>query len=859
MKKEKVQKTISIFLYMIGMIIIYIPYFRIDGKYYIFYQGYQYVKHNITLIKLQFLLLILHQIIGIFYILTVLLKKNYRLNILATLLALFLMGTSEQGLVTVSENNIGLLLTLFLFMIDGLELLWIKVFDIWNESVKQAEMDKKKVREEKEEERRRLHFPGNYTEMFFQVVWKNFKYNWKDYSLLLMCSTVVCALSLTGIGCYQMMAGIHSSENFLIGQGLGRILWNAMIPMGICAVFLMVFVLVFYLKKWVEGYSIFVTLGIRKKALYIIIALEILFGFIISVLLGCVIGNLLLLLFRRVICHMLGEGTVLLAVTVRTYLKMLGVMIVIYVLSLMACRDIVLDFHLITASTRRICKEKMPRNGLILMQIIGSILIIGSIVLYCQLTRHESIYLMAAFFAGVFLMVRYGGTAYLMREKEKRTYLTNLMKRNHLYHKSRTTAWYLTALIVLHTCAVFYFTFQIVSVTIAEEPESLYPYDFVCIADDGDNEFFSDLKDEYGVEIYSYPMVRVSNADKSEKMEGRGIDPPQGQQIGISETTFHQLKRALDQNYQEESLVLDEEGEKVYIVHQQDRSVKAQPVDWTYGSKRPFLHIGLPCPSFYLASPSKAFTQREIMGEEIGSLIGCFRQGNLENMVVFSDEYFKKAQEMWKYTDIYSGDLIEAEEERIMDVTIKQGPNKLVLVTVRPEYVDMVEEKMELLEQNHTYESRFDAEVNCYYSKQTSVSDMKTEYAMKLVVNFFVLTVMLMASLFLLYIKTASELEEKRGRAAFLRCMGMRRKERIRILKGELYLFYYVPVFITVIATGCFTMATFYARMYERKIMKAYLIRAAWVWLGWFFIEGVYIWILGQWLIRKSEKKDGKL
>lgn len=305
--------------------------------------------------------------------------------------------------------------------------------------------------------------------------------------------------------------------------------------------------------------------------------------------------------------------------------------------------------------------------------------------------------------------------------------------------------------------------------------------------------------------------------------------------------------------------MLDEEGKRVYIVHQQDRSVKAQPVDWTYGSKRPFFHIGLPCSSFYLASPSKAFTQREIVGEEIGSLIGCFRQGNLENMVVFSDEYFKKAQEMWKYTDIYSGDLIEAEEERIMDVTIKQGPTNLVLIKVQPEYVDIVEEKMELLEQNHTYESRFDAEVNCYYSKQTSVSDMKTEHAMKLVVNFFVLTVILMASLFLLYIKTASELEEKRGRAAFLKCMGMRRKERVRILKGELYLFYYVPVLVTVIAAGCFTMATFHARMYEREIMKAYLIRTVWVWLGWFFIEGIYIWILGQWLIRKVEEKDGKL
>ena len=39
---------------------------------------------------------------------------------------------------------------------------------------------------------------------------------------------------------------------------------------------------------------------------------------------------------------------------------------------------------------------------------------------------------------------------------------------------------------------------------------------------------------------------------------------------------------------------------------------------------------------------SPTYIQRTIAGEEFGSLIGCFRQGKLENVVVFSDEYFKK-------------------------------------------------------------------------------------------------------------------------------------------------------------------------------------------------------------------------
>ena len=41
----------------------------------------------------------------------------------------------------------------------------------------------------------------------------------------------------------------------------------------------------------------------------------------------------------------------------------------------------------------------------------------------------------------------------------------------------------------------------------------------------------------------------------------------------------------------------------------------------------------------------------------------------------------------------------------------------------------------------------------------------------------------MMTSMFLLYVKVTSELKEKKERARFLRCMGMQRKERIRMLK----------------------------------------------------------------------------
>ena len=73
---------------------------------------------------------------------------------------------------------------------------------------------------------------------------------------------------------------------------------------------------------------------------------------------------------------------------------------------------------------------------------------------------------------------------------------------------------YMFALVILHTCALFYFAFPAVSVTIAEKPESLFPYDYVCISDDGDDKFFDHIKETYHADITSFPMVRVTRQDR---------------------------------------------------------------------------------------------------------------------------------------------------------------------------------------------------------------------------------------------------------------------------------------------------------------------------------------------------------
>ena len=82
-------------------------------------------------------------------------------------------------------------------------------------------------------------------------------------------------------------------------------------------------------------------------------------------------------------------------------------------------------------------------------------------------------------------------------------------------------------------------------------------------------------------------------------------------------------------------------------------------------------------------------------------MIGCFRQGKLENVVVFSDEYFKKAQKMWKYTNIIDGSIIADKKDRIDGVTVSQGRQSLFCSMSIKKRVSEIENEMQKFAKKH--------------------------------------------------------------------------------------------------------------------------------------------------------------
>ncbi len=802
---------------------------------------------------------------GILYVLSVLTGKRRPFNIAACVFALIAFyfhafGYTIRDICT--DQSVGTTLLFLYLFLAAAELALTNIMGIWKETKKASEEYHERERREREEKRERLAFNGRFNELFYRFIWKNFKSNWKDYVLLLLCSSMVYAFIVIGFGMQSLLGQVSRYEGMSqVFGGLSTILKNAVLPMGMISVIIIIVLVFHYLRCRAKNYGIFLTLGMRKRTLKYFVAVE--FGalLILTLAAGGAAGTGCLALFCLKSESFIGRHVGLAAVGAFTYVKALGVLFLIFLISFMAARDIFMDFNMGRSTDLKAVREKLPGWWRKALLVLGILACVYSVYGYRQLRNFESVKLLMVLFAGLYLVLRYGLAQWLMGERRRSSYLKKLLLHNQLYHKSRTNTGYIFAMAAIQFCALFYFSFQVISTEIAEDADTLFPYDIVCVGDEEDEGTFQEIKGKYGAETDIYPMVRITSYDATEKTEGRHEGaPPQGQHLGISESTYHALKGKLDASYKAEPLHLDEKGERVYIVHQQDKSVKAQPIDFFLFRRKPLLHIGqpgkLPITDAYRANVCDfGYYHKTIQREEIGIVTGAFRQGLRDNLVVFSDAYFEKAKELWRTTNIITGAPIPEDEEKIVDVNIRKGLTRLFLIKADREDVPGILSDLEQFRERHREDEHYDLTVPCLYDKSQEVQNLRVERFMKAVMNGLVLIVSLTVYLVLLNVKMATESDMVSRRMEFLQCMGMRQKERRRLLKRELLRYFYIlPTAAAVGSAGVFTAAVFLARQYTRADCLGYLKGMVPVWAVCLVSVGGAVLVQVQLYVRKAER-----
>lgn len=414
--------------------------------------------------------------------------------------------------------------------------------------------------------------------LFFKIIRTNLCSHVKEYITLIICESLIVAVTLSGVSSYQLIKNAHSYEMFMQEDGVSSIFRQAGIIFLLCALVLLITVVIAYLGERIPDYSMFRRLGITNSDFRKMVVFEAGVSYLASIVIGTIVGLAISFGFKSWVINRLDLGVELGKVSLLLYVAVYIATLFLYLLGFLLVMELEADFRLVTNTQETARIEKMVGRIPAVKIAVGLVLCIYSAFAYSELHNHESSVFILAFFIGLYLLCK-NSIALHMRRVQKhnpKKYYKNLIKNNRFYFRFNTVSRYALFFSVVCFIGCFICGGQIIGTLAAQEPESLYPYDFVCLADNEDESFFDDLTRSYDVEIIEYPMVRVANIDKTEKTE-RYIDTaPQGQQIGISETTYHTLKKMQDSAYESSDLGLDENGDSVYIVHQQDTSIKAQ-------------------------------------------------------------------------------------------------------------------------------------------------------------------------------------------------------------------------------------------------------------------------------------------
>jgi len=657
------------------------------------------------------------------------------------------------------------------------------------------------------------------TNLFYKFTIDDFRAHLRELAVLIVCETMLIAVAYAGAEGYQMFANARSYEFFLQEGGVSRMFVNAGKVLLFCGFVIVITVLISYLGKRVPEYMLLKRLGISRGDFVRMVAYEAGIIYVVSAAAGFVLGKALSLILRLLLTRNLGIDFSLGSVSVLTYPIICAGMLLIYILGFLLLRDLESDFRVITNTSETSRTEKLCSKLTIPKIIIGIPLLIYPALAYSKTYNFENVLLYVSFFAGLYLVGRNAGALILrhIRSKNPDKYYRNLLNNNRLYFRPNTVARYILFFAVIGFLICQRFGMQIITISAAEDAESLYPYDFMCLADDSDDEVLEQIRTRYDAEITEYPMVRVATADMTERMERVTDTFIQGQEIGISESTYHALKKALDPSYEATDLGLDPGGEKIYIVHQQDSSAKAQPLDWYYGKSEPDIHIGVPCTAADYFNRNSTYYEKTVAGEETGSLTGCYSTERCENIVVFSDEYFAEAQDEWKHVDAMLSWPDEAMIVYGEEPVHIQGPTKLVLINADSAYTAEIDALLEEREPDHMYIGNYDPSVKFHYSSEQAIKDLKTGRAIKSLLSMYIMAVLIAMDIIMLHVMCQMERKEKTAREMFLKRMGMTPGERRKLNNRELMRFAIVPGVIIAAATIIFSYDMCAARMYTAE------------------------------------------
>lgn len=349
-------------------------------------------------------------------------------------------------------------------------------------------------------------------------------------------------------------------------------------------------------------------------------------------------------------------------------------------------------------------------------------------------------------------------------------YLKNVLQINQFSSKYQNNLMLLLMFFVIHFFALTYISTEISSLLPIEHYKAKnYPYDMLWMANTSEQKYIDSLADK--TKITEIPMMRVTSVSRDQqigisesyynKLTGKTLHLKNKQIVVAMQDQNHPNRIVKDRTFQENYRIMytgrysDDKSEELHSI-----VVKGKRNENSAQSKR------------HLYKIKKMYTE---------NVIGQYTTNRWsESLIIFSDKYFEK------------------EYKRIEQT--KNEPSKLILIKFNQE------NKRNLWKEIRTYSTKHGTKIindgneqNIIYYTESFVKTQQTLLMFRLLSKVFILTALLLNSIFIMEIKVESEIPSYKKKQEFLRCMGMQKKER-----KALYLLEMQSVGIISLAAGIF-------------------------------------------------------
>lgn len=653
--------------------------------------------------------------------------------------------------------------------------------------------------------------------MLYRIILKNFKYYLKDsilffVSIFLAVTELVVFWGFKNIGkrlFADFMMTISIYTDFLIAGGI----------IAAVAVLLIFFSMKNYIYRRLSDYTVFLTFGMKRKQLNRIIGFEYGIGCLGSLVLGTLAGQMILCLAIQCL-HTVYPGLVTIQkigfdVYGQVYFLVLVILLGGYAV-LMTWLD---GKNLSTLMMKNSRAEWRPKSQLwTLLLLIGVVSVLAGIHLQqADDFTWDFVYAHGFWLAGILILLVSGlSLALNILKKKKKFYIRHLLFVNQVYYRYQSNLMILLILVSIHFFALTYLTTEAARILPLNSSE-VYPYDAICFASEENREQEEKITEKYEGTVKTIPMIRVASYWA------------QGAEIGISESEYEKLTgKSFD--LADREIVVEQQNmdanpecqvtdtEEFYNVLYTGRNIEKVATDlmWTVNHTKN-IHFQV-CKIF------------------IGRTIGKYSENKFEeDIIVFSDQYFDK---QWEQAQKNGNEITE-----LLLLTFPENKRDAACVELKA-----YTEQYGITFKMQSYES------NSFYSTGDFLQKKLLHNLFKVGGDLFLLAVFVITAIYAMEVKSSTERMKLVSKSEFFRCMGMKRKQRLKQIRFEIEILPGLALLLNLMAGVVYA----YAAAFRSKGM----MNLSRYWKYWTLIFGVYILInmifvgLFSWCIARNIERN---